>query len=572
MAEVASLKELPRRAAATIRAHPVLVPGIVLLVLLGAFIRIWALGREPINSDEAVVGLMAREILHGHFSAFYWGQSYGGGEPYVVALLFLVFGQSGFTLTLTPVLLDAVSVLLVVFLGRRLFSLRVGVTAGLLFWLWPEVYIWQSTLEYGFRWVALICSLSVALLSLRLLSRDSSRPHLDWAALGLFAGIGWWSTPEIVYYVLPSALMLGYHVLRKRLRFGPVDAVVAVGALLLGALPWIWANVRSNFQSLRPGVEPDPRFLSHMKALVVHALPILLGLQLPVPAPNSVRWFDGANVGELLLVVVVAAGAFWLAVLLLSRRASWLVLFTVLFPFLYAASPFTWYWSDDRYAVFLAPIVALLVASSAEAVVQWLAERTARRALFFAPAVLVLCLGMSLTGWAMDNRAPWVPSRASGSVASTWTSWTSNPNEYVTRLSGQLLAAGQHDLYAGYWVSYVLDFSSGGAITASDARYARYLPYLQQVSSNPRSGWLFVDPRRRGYVAQLIGSSDFLDPGCAAGNDTCLDAREFKIYLADHKISSRTIAIGDFVVVLPAHPVDPDAVYRAFKIVSSVAG
>ena len=61
---------------------------------LGLYLRIWILGRTPITSDQAAVGLMAREILHGHLFAFYWGQHYGGGEPYVVAALFSLLGQS----------------------------------------------------------------------------------------------------------------------------------------------------------------------------------------------------------------------------------------------------------------------------------------------------------------------------------------------------------------------------------------------------------------------------------------------------------------------------------------------
>jgi hypothetical protein len=71
--------------------------------------------------------------LHGYFSAFYWGQHYGGGEPYAVAAVFALFGQSAFTLGLTPVLLDAVAAALVFALGRRLFSPAVGLGAAVLF-------------------------------------------------------------------------------------------------------------------------------------------------------------------------------------------------------------------------------------------------------------------------------------------------------------------------------------------------------------------------------------------------------------------------------------------------------
>ena len=171
-------------------------------MLAGVFLRLWALGRQPVSSDVAVVGLMAHEILRGHFSAFYWGQHYGGGEPYVVALLFAIFGQSSFTLDLTTVVLDAVATVLIWRIGRRLFTPGAGIAAALLFWVWPEVYIWQSTVEYGFRFLALVCGLACLLAALRLSAPPEVEPPagaLWWALLGLSVGVGWWCTPEILY-------------------------------------------------------------------------------------------------------------------------------------------------------------------------------------------------------------------------------------------------------------------------------------------------------------------------------------------------------------------------------------
>ena len=54
-----------------------------------------------------MAGLMARNILNGHFQAFFWGQGYGGLEPYFVAIVFAIFGQSALSLGLTPVILTA---------------------------------------------------------------------------------------------------------------------------------------------------------------------------------------------------------------------------------------------------------------------------------------------------------------------------------------------------------------------------------------------------------------------------------------------------------------------------------
>ncbi len=65
-----------------------------LAIVVGIALRAWSLSHFPTTSDEAVAGLMAQQILHGHFSAFYWGQPYGGVEPYVTAPVFAIFGSS----------------------------------------------------------------------------------------------------------------------------------------------------------------------------------------------------------------------------------------------------------------------------------------------------------------------------------------------------------------------------------------------------------------------------------------------------------------------------------------------
>ena len=174
---------------------PLFVPGLAVLAI-GLALRLWILGRSPLNSDEAFVALMAREVLRGHFFVFLWGQHYGGGEFYVVAGLFALFGQSRFVLGLAPVLLDAAAAVLVWRIGRRLFDGRVGALAAIMFWIWPAAYVYLSTLEYGFRYLALVCGLAVVLFALRVTSPKTSRVS-DWLVLGVFSGLGWWCTPEI---------------------------------------------------------------------------------------------------------------------------------------------------------------------------------------------------------------------------------------------------------------------------------------------------------------------------------------------------------------------------------------
>lgn len=59
----------------------------VSLLLAGLLLRALLLIHPSLDSDVAVVGLMAMRFLHGELTPFYWGQSYGGSlEPLLAAL------------------------------------------------------------------------------------------------------------------------------------------------------------------------------------------------------------------------------------------------------------------------------------------------------------------------------------------------------------------------------------------------------------------------------------------------------------------------------------------------------
>ena len=72
------------------------------------------------NSDESVLGLMARHALHGQFTTFLWGTAYGGSqEALLAAPIFAIFGSSVAALRVVPLVLDLIAVVLVWRVGRR---------------------------------------------------------------------------------------------------------------------------------------------------------------------------------------------------------------------------------------------------------------------------------------------------------------------------------------------------------------------------------------------------------------------------------------------------------------------
>ena len=511
---------------------------IALLVALGLLLRIWIIGRAPINADQAVVGLMAREILRGHFFAFYWGQDYGGGEPYVVAILFFIFGQSRLVLGLAPLLLDAIAALLVWRIGRRLFGPPAGVLAALLFWLWPEVYLYLSTVEYGFRFSALVCGLVVLHLALRLAEQQVSR-LTDWAALGLLLGLGWWCSPEIVYYAGPALLWLGYLAVRNRRRPRLAGAAVFLATTALGALPWLVENMAHGYPSLQPVVQPHVgTWGARLGVFAEHVLPLVLGLRLR----GAGDWLAGPMLGTTLYVLLVAAILAWATMLALKRRALPLIIFVALFPFAYAYSPNSGYWNDGRYAVYLAPVLALL-AASALCELGRISSRLARAApVFGVLAVLALFTGAAL------QLAPYVPLAGSRGSRSGWTSWTADPNQWIRPPVTALERAHVGGAYAGYWVAYALTFEASGHVVAADPGVDRYPPYLAVVAQSPRQAWVFPRPSTLTALNAAVGAHPWLP-------DWSLTLSDFEDYLKRHALAYRRENAGYFVVVYPAHPV-----------------
>src|SRR5690242_5063395 len=72
----------------------------------GTAMRVWvyrsSLGIP--DSDEAVVGLMARHFSGGELAVYFWGQAYGGSQEVLATVpVFWVAGSGWLTLRLVPI-------------------------------------------------------------------------------------------------------------------------------------------------------------------------------------------------------------------------------------------------------------------------------------------------------------------------------------------------------------------------------------------------------------------------------------------------------------------------------------
>jgi hypothetical protein len=418
---------------------PVVAASVAGALVAGAVLRVWIIASPlgAVDSDEAVWGLMAKRVLDGELSTFFWAQSYGGTqEALVTAAVFAVAGAGTLALKLVPVALFAVAAVLVWRIGLRTVGAPAAAVAAALFWIWPAYVVWKSTKAHGFYGAALALGLGSVLLALRLRDRDST---LDAALLGLALGLGWWATPQFVFLALPVLVWL---VIRRPavLRRAPV----ALATAILGALPWLVWNLRHDWYSFKPGPEPGPdTYVDHLQSFAAATFPTLLGLRVPF----SLDWIATEPVGRAATVAVVA----WLVWLALRRRERLepLLAIAAAYPFLQAISPFAALNTEPRYLVLLAPVLALLLSP--------LAARAA-------PVALAAALALTLAGlapMARDDLA--APLTATGEPV---------PADLDPALA-VLRREGVDRVRADYWIAYRITWESDEEIVADSTGVTR---------------------------------------------------------------------------------------------------
>lgn len=238
-----------------------------------------------IDSDEAIVGLMAQHVVAGgEIPTFYYGQHYMGSlEPLCAAALFSFFGASPFVLQLTPLLFSIALVYIMYRLGREVGGHVVGRGAALLCAFPPvALVVWSYKARGGFIELLVIGALAL-LFTVRWLKKDPSQikyPLAVWFLLGL----GWWVNNQILYFIVPIALFGAAHVV-SALRAGKLSlarlfvlCVGCLGGFAIGSAPYWIYNIRRDFASLGMfGFASPDKVGEYLLGLFHSALPILLG-------------------------------------------------------------------------------------------------------------------------------------------------------------------------------------------------------------------------------------------------------------------------------------------------------
>ncbi len=430
------------------------------LIVFGAALRIWIL-RSPmgqLDSDEAIAGLMARHLMRGHVSFYFWGQAYGGSaEPSLAGPAVLVFGSSRIALKAVSIILSAGASILVWRIGLRTVGRQAALIGAGFFWAGPLAFVWLSTKERGFYQSTMIAGLTVMLCSLRLGERGSWR---DATVLGLAAGIGIWSSPQVMYLLLPSLIWLA---LRCPRHWRLLAAAVPAG--VVGLLPAILYNVRNRFTSLDvPSFAYPSTYTDRFKLFFTRGLSYAIGARVPY----TQTWVNRA-VGPVLTIGVVAV----LVVAGVQLGRSWhrfnrsevLLITVVVYPFIFALSPYSIYIREPRYLYFLSAPLCLLAA------------RVAGRA---SPAVAVTLAVVAVAS--MHSLLVW-PDRVINQELVT---------EDPTPLIAELDREGITQAWGDYWLSYETIFATDERILVVPMKVDRHEEWKSIILRNPNPPWLLL--------------------------------------------------------------------------------
>ena len=414
--------------------------------------------RFTLDPDAGVVALMARHMAEGtDFPVFFYGQPYMGSlEPAVSALFFLIFGASELALCMGTALIGLCVLPVVYFWARDAAGRWAGLAALAFLAIGPAGYFpYMSVPRGGYALIVLSAAL-VLWLSVRILSREWMRESADWrlyAALGLAAGAGWW-TSALASASLATAGLLFLCIMRRRLASWRV--LIAGLAFFAGSAPfWIW-NIRHDWASFvyyAGGAHHAP-FLANLVTWLPARFLLLMGLE-KVPgwraAPVLVLLGVALLSGLMLLFRSLRSG---------NRRAALpltaAALFMLVSLLLFCDSNF----ARLRTPRYLAPLVpALAVVIGAGTV--WLHDRIRRLAVIPLLALVLLQAGELKV----------VRARAESQRVR---------RDSLAAFAGQVRAAGHDVVYRGF-SDYWLNFMSRETVCFTPLDGERYGPSFERA-------------------------------------------------------------------------------------------
>ncbi|NDJ84482.1 MAG: hypothetical protein GYB66_01220 [Chloroflexi bacterium] len=473
---------------------------LILLGILGLalFWRGWLLLNESVNfnSDEAIIGLMARHMLQGKpVPTFFYTQDYMGSlGAMLVALAFMVFGERVMTIRVVQATLFLLNIVVMYALALEVTRRRRVAQMTALLVAVPTLLtlLYTSLVLGGYNEILLLTNVAF-LLGWRVTVKRSLRLW-HWGLLGFVLGLGWWTHGTIIIAMLVVGVM-GLRYFKPELW---KHYALAGLMFFLGSGPWWLYNLHHDWAALEFLLDED-------------------SLKTEYAAENEADCCTVAESGALAALAISALygfrfpneASFQTGILAVGAAAVYLVLITDLLGDLYARVAYRKPWPAARrflpWILLVGGILGGVIALSA------FKDTTGRYLLpLIAPYTIGIALGIDRLRrihrqWAglalvilvsFQLNSVWQPAVSSDGI-----------NYPFDRYDDELIAfLDAHDYrfgYAHYWTSFRLSF-----VTQEHLRFDtalpydenghrpglnRYPPYTADVRSADRVFWLNQD-------------------------------------------------------------------------------
>ena len=431
---------------------------LIVLFSLAAVLRLdflWA-SNFAIESDEAVVGLMAKRWLRGEvLPIFYYGQHYMGSlESFFVAISISFLGPTNFALKVVPFTFSLLLIPLLFRLTREVSNSRAAVIAVLLYAVCPALLmIWSAKARGGYTELMFIGMLS----TLFFIKWQKCKCWRLIFLTGLTMGFGWWVNFQMIYYILPiSFAFFSFAISRiwRSAREVLLHASILIGSFFIGSSLFWYYNFQENFASFEmfksPSQPSNVEQSSSFQELFSQALPVVLGAHRPW---QTQEWFPGTFttvyllIGLLVLIWLFLRRQYLLRFLTLradeSTGQELLAMHCFCVPVIFALSSFGSLTSEPRY---LLPIYTSMLPILGIALDTLFVKRRLF-ANFILGTLLVINFGSSYWG---GRAIPGEPFVVDGERVS----------KDHSELVDWLLARNYTTIKTNYWIGYRLAYES----------------------------------------------------------------------------------------------------------------
>lgn len=463
---------------------------VIVSMVVAVAIRAWLLATRaiPFNSDEAILGLMARHILAGARPIFFYGQAYMGSmDAWLIAGSFRLLGDSVVSIRVVQVVLYLLFMLVVVNFAGRVYGAEIGRWTIALAAVPPAlVMTYTSATLGGYNEVLLLGSITL-LLGFDCLRPDGPARRYEWLLLGVAAGLAFWTHGVTLTFIAPVGLIHLLHFKRERL----VGYAASLAGFVAGSLPWWIYNLSSGWEALQVLTAPTPFesvWWERLFGFGALGVPALLGLRFP--------WSPGFLLTPILFLGVSLYTGVCLVLLMSLRRTrsirnpgtQLLVALVTLYILGFVA---TQYGVDSTGRYLLPLYVPVLIAGGFTLETAWKWRK---------PAGMALLAGiLFLNGFGL-----WRAASSSSGLTTQFDEITRFGNEHDRPLIEFLQQEGIAAGYANYWVSYRIAFlTNEGIILAPLLPYKPDLRYSHEDLRIDRYQAVADASRQVAYVTSL---------------------------------------------------------------------